>query len=137
MCRLLTVVAPLVAEHRFHVACGLSRCGSGALERRLYTCGTRAQVLRGFWDLPGSGIKPMSPALAGEFFTTEPAGKSKNSSISFQHTPKVASVLCRGLCVYVFIVVQSCPTLCDPMDCSTPGLLVHHQLPELAQTHVH
>ena len=30
-----------------------------------------------------------------------------------------------------------CPTLCDPMDCSTPGLHVHHQLPELAQTHVH
>ena len=28
-------------------------------------------------------------------------------------------------------------TLCDPMDCSTPGLPVHHQLPELAQTHVH
>ena len=26
---------------------------------------------------------------------------------------------------------------CDPMDCSTPGLPVHHQLPELAQTHVH
>ena len=34
-------------------------------------------------------------------------------------------------------VVQSCPTLCDPMDYSTPGVLVHHQLPELAQTHVH
>ena len=34
-------------------------------------------------------------------------------------------------------VTQSCPTLCDPMDCSTPGLPVHHQLPELAQTHVH
>ena len=33
-------------------------------------------------------------------------------------------------------VAQSCPTLCDLMDCSTPGLLVHHQLPELAQTHV-
>ena len=32
---------------------------------------------------------------------------------------------------------QSCPTLCDPMDCSTPGFPVHHQLPELAQTHVH
>ena len=32
---------------------------------------------------------------------------------------------------------QSCPTLCDPMDCNTPGLPVHHQLPELAQTHVH
>ena len=34
-------------------------------------------------------------------------------------------------------VPQSCPTLCDPMNCSTPGLPVHHQLPELAQTHVH
>ena len=33
-------------------------------------------------------------------------------------------------------VAQSCPTLCDPMDCSTPGFPVHHQLPELAQTHI-
>ena len=32
-------------------------------------------------------------------------------------------------------VAQSCPTLCDPMNCSTPGLPVHHQLPELTQTH--
>ena len=34
-------------------------------------------------------------------------------------------------------VTQSCLTLCDPMDCSTPGLPVLHHLPELAQTHVH
>ena len=34
-------------------------------------------------------------------------------------------------------VTQSCPTLCDPMNHSTPGLPVHHQLPELTQTHVH
>ena len=34
-------------------------------------------------------------------------------------------------------VTQSCPTLCNPMDCSTPGFPVHHQLLELAQTHVH
>ena len=34
-------------------------------------------------------------------------------------------------------VAQSCLTLCDPMDCSTPGFPVHHQLLELAQTHVH
>ena len=33
-------------------------------------------------------------------------------------------------------VAQSCPTLCNPMDCSTPGFPVHHQLPELTQTHV-
>ena len=34
-------------------------------------------------------------------------------------------------------VAQSCPTLCDPVDCSTPGFLVHHQLLELTQTPVH
>ena len=34
-------------------------------------------------------------------------------------------------------VAQLCPTLCDPMDCSTPGYHVHHQLPELTQTHTH
>ena len=34
-------------------------------------------------------------------------------------------------------VSQSCPTLCAPMDCSTPGLPLIHYLPELAQTHVH
>ena len=36
-----------------------------------------------------------------------------------------------------FSSVQSCLTLCDPMDCSTPGLPVHCQLPEFTQTHVH
>ena len=45
--------------------------------------------------------------------------------------------------VYTFIfhqfrtVAQSCPILCDPMNCSTPGLPVHHQLSEFTQTHVH
>ena len=34
-------------------------------------------------------------------------------------------------------VPQSCPTLCDPMNCNTPGLPVHHQLPEFTQTHIH
>ena len=34
-------------------------------------------------------------------------------------------------------VAQSCPTLCDPMNCSMPGLPVHHHLPEFTQTHVH
>ena len=34
-------------------------------------------------------------------------------------------------------VTQSCPTLCDPMDCGMPGFPVYHQLPELTQTHVH
>ena len=34
-------------------------------------------------------------------------------------------------------VAQLCPTLCDPMDCSTAGFLVHHQLPQFTQNHVH
>ena len=34
-------------------------------------------------------------------------------------------------------VTQSCPTPCDPMDCSMPGIPVHHQLPEFTQTQVH
>ena len=34
-------------------------------------------------------------------------------------------------------VTQSCPTLCNPVNRSTPGLAVHHQLPEFTQTHVH
>ena len=35
------------------------------------------------------------------------------------------------------LVTQSCLTLCDPVNCSLPGFPVHHQLLELAQTHVH
>ena len=40
-------------------------------------------------------------------------------------------------CLQFSSVAQSCLTLCDPMDCSTPGFPVHHQLPKLTQTHVH
>ena len=39
--------------------------------------------------------------------------------------------------VHLTSVAQFCPTLCDPMDCSMPGLPVHHQLHEFTQTHVH
>ena len=42
-----------------------------------------------------------------------------------------------SLTVQFSSAAQSCPTLCNPMNCSTPGLPVHHQLPELTQTHVH
>ena len=58
----LTVVASPVAEHRLQT-------------HRLSSCGSRAQPLRGMWDLPGPGHKPVSPALAGGFPTTAPPGK--------------------------------------------------------------
>ena len=58
---------------------GFSSCGSRALERRLSSCGTRAQLLHGMQDPPGPGIKPVSPALAGGFLTTAPPGKPPES----------------------------------------------------------
>ena len=42
-----------------------------------------------------------------------------------------------GIKIQFSLVAQSCPTLCNPVNCSTPGLPVHHQLPEFTQTHVH
>ena len=58
------------------MACGLSSHGLWALERRLSSCGAWAQLLAGMWHLPGPGLEPMSPALAGGFLTTVPPGKS-------------------------------------------------------------
>ena len=79
VCGLLVAVVSLVAEHSLWeprasavVACGLSSCISWALDLRLNSCGTRVELLCGVWDLPGPGIEPMSLALAGGFFTTEP-----------------------------------------------------------------
>ena len=53
----------------------------------------------------------------------------------FQHHSSKASILWRS--DQIRSVAQSCPTLCDPMNRSTPGLPVHHQLPEFIETHVH
>ena len=50
------------------------------------------------------------------------------------------NILLRNLHSYYCLkssVTKSCPTVCDPMDCSTPGFPVLHHLPEFAQTHVH
>ena len=46
-------------------------------------------------------------------------------------------ILVYGLRYQFSPVTQSCPTLCDPMDCSTPGIPVHHQLPDFTQAHVY
>ena len=100
----------------------------------------------------------MSPALAGRFITT---------STTWEAPYLLLNVICivRGLCLDSLIIVglnfipsclsllypaccllytfqfssvtQSCPTLYDPINCSIPGLPVHHQLPEFTQTHVH
>ena len=49
----------------------------------------------------------------------------------------ITTIICYGVCSVQFSsVTQSCPTLCNPMDCSTPGFSVLHQFLEIAQTHV-
>ena len=60
----------------------------------------------------------------------------KNSHISFSSFPFLPAEI-PAFILQFSSVAQSCPTLCDPINCSTPGLPVHHQLPELTQTHVH
>ena len=66
--RPLTIAASLVAEHRLQT-------------RRFSSCGSRAQLLCGMWDLPRPGLEPVSPALAGRFSTTAPPGKPQSVHI--------------------------------------------------------
>ena len=54
---------------------GLGSCSSWAPGHRLNSCGSQALLHRGMWGLPRSGMEPVSPALAGGFFTTDPPGK--------------------------------------------------------------
>ena len=68
-------------------------------------------------------------------FTIKFACQIVNSIDKFSRTFKLHSF--RQHSVQFSSVAQSCPTLCDPMNCSTPGLPVHHQLPEFTQTHIH
>ena len=71
-------------------------------------------------DLPEPGTEPRSPTLQVDSLLSEPLGEAlKSASVQFSS------------------VAQWCPTLCHPMNRSTPGLPVHHQLPEFTQTHVH
>ena len=62
---------------------------------------------------------------------------SSNNLYSYNHKLIHFLASCLNLYIQFDSVTQSCPTVCDPMNCSTPGLPVHHQLPEFTQTHVH
>ena len=81
----LTITASLVAEHRLQT-------------RRLSNCGSRAQLLRGIWDLPRPGLEPVSPALAGRFSTTAPPGK-----------PKIVKFYCTTLICFLVYMYFSTP----------------------------
>ena len=59
------------------------------------------------------------------------------SDVFFSSDTVVYISTCLSRSVQSSSVAQSCPTLCDPMECSTPGFPVHHELLEPTQTHVH
>ena len=79
-------------------------------------------------NLPDPGTEPylIYPALAGRFFTTSAVWEP------LYHDGPSLFITC--LVSQFRSVAQSCPTLCDPMDCSTPGLPIHRQLPELVSS---
>ena len=76
-------------------------------------------------DLPNPGIEPGSPALQTDALPSKSHGKPDWLGSIDTVSQSVSSV------------AQSCPTLCDSMNRSMPGLPVHHHLPEFTQTHVH
>ena len=102
------------------------------------------------WDLPKSGLELVSLALQGRFSTTGLPGKPQHCSrslfsfavsvgmwraVSFSWGLMMYSISLKPDCCCSF--AKACPTLCDPVDCSTSGFAVLHYLLEFAQTHVH
>ena len=83
-----TIAASLAAEHRLQT-------------RRLSNCGSRAQLLRGMWDLPRPGLEPVSPALAGRLSTTAPPGKPQKFIILMKSSLSIISFMDRVLVSYL------------------------------------
>ena len=91
-----------------------------------------------FTFIPSTNTLLNTPLCYGPGSMQQRSEQKKISLKAFSYQP--FSVICCSQYPNEIPIVQftqSCPTLCDPMDCSTPGFPVHHQLPELAQTHVH
>ena len=92
----------------------------------------RKQVLLRMWR------KENSCLLLEEYKLVERAIMENSMEISQKMKNRATTRSNIPFWIYpVSSVAQMCLALCNPMDCSTPGFPVHHQLPELAQTHVH
>ena len=89
------------------------------------------------WDFPGKSTGVGCHFLLQRIFPTQ------GSNLALPHCRQTLYPLSHGgspmknVPCQCCSVAQLCPTLCDPMECSTPGFPVHHQLLELAQTHIH
>ena len=86
------------------------------------------------WDFPGKSTGVGCHCLLRLHCTT-----SSNTRAAHKHeiSPHQVLLILQTASDQIRSVAQSCPTLCDPMNRSTPGLPVHHQLPEFTHTHVH
>ena len=82
------------------------------------------------WNSPGKNTGVVAISFSRGSLQTEPQGKP---FFSWQ-CPIIVSICTK---FQIRSVAQSCPTLCDPMNRSMPGLPVPHQLPEFTETHVH
>ena len=87
-----------------------------------------------FWI---ASIYFMCGSFCLKYSLTDSSQSSWRISLPTQSSSGCLSCLSLSSVQFWTSVAQSCPTLCDPMNCSTPGLPVHHQLPEFTQTHVH
>ena len=92
------------------------------------------------WSLDGRGVggEWIHVSMA-ESLCYSPETITRMSKFHWKYKMKTIVVTRTSLIgsVQFISVAQLCPTVCDPMHCSMPGFPVHHQLPELTQTHVH
>ena len=112
----LIIAASPVAEHRLQT-------------RRLSSCGLRAQLLRGMWDLPRPGLEPVSPALAGRISTTTPPGKSPATFFTlclcllpgkpFYHLHLLKSLASFRIQLIVYLLQETCQLHLVPYPHST------------------
>ena len=111
------------------------------------------EMLTNIWDIYQPIIEHIrsDQSLSRVRLFATPWIAAHQASLSITNSRSSLRLICIYIYIYVCVyrytclwslltfssVTQSCPTLWDPMDCSTPGLPDHHQLLELAQTHVH
>ena len=97
---------------------------------------------RGYSQPRGQTCTSWFPALQEDSSPLAPSGKTFSLLCKDTYIYSILLYVYINTCTLVWVymfssVAQSCPTHCDPMNCSTPGLPVHHQLPEFTQSHVH
>ena len=93
-----------------------------------------------YWAYPEKTITEKdtcTPVFTASLFIIARIWKQPRCQSTDKWTKKLWCIYTMEYSVQFSSVAQSCPTLCDPMHRSTPGLPVYHQLPEFTQTHVH